>query len=122
MGKQEIDKSLFCEDGQGSLQALICEGCFFEGKISFEGYARIAGTFKGSIEAKGTLVIEASAKVEADIKVDHLILFGECSGEVLAKKSLIMEPPARFVGAVSSPSLSIKEGCFFEGSSKKIQE
>ncbi len=58
--------------------------------------------------------------MDATIKIDHLIVLGELSGEVLARKSVLMEPPARFFGKVSSPSLSIKEGVFFEGSSKKI--
>lgn len=103
-----------------AMQAIICEGCSFEGKLLFEGSTRISGHLKGTVKAKGTLVIEASAKVEADIEVDHLILMGEFSGKVLARKSVLMEPPARFFGSVSSPSLSIKEGVFFEGSSKKI--
>ena len=81
---------------------------------------RVGGAFKGLIEAQGTLIIESTAKVEAVVKVDHLILLGELSGKVLARKSVLMEPPGRFLGEVSTPSLSIKEGVFFEGSSKKI--
>jgi len=102
------------------LQVILAEGAFFEGELRFKGTARIAGKLKGFIKGSGSLIIESSAKVEADLEVDHLVLLGEFSGKAKARKSVLMEPPAQFCGEVSSPSLSIKEGVFFEGSSKKL--
>ena len=103
-----------------SLQVILSEGAFFEGELRFKGTAHIAGEIKGLVRGSGSLIIESSAKVEADLEVDHLILLGEFSGKVKAYKSVVMEPPARFSGEVFSPSLSIKEGVLFEGSSKQI--
>lgn len=103
-----------------SLQVLLAKGAFFKGEIRFKGTSHIAGFCKGSIKGKGSLVIESSAKVEADVEVDHLIVLGEFSGKATAYKSVLMEPPARFSGEVYSSSLTIKEGVVFEGSSKKI--
>lgn len=103
-----------------TLQVILSEGAFFEGELKFKGTARIGGNLKGLVKGSGSLIIESSAKVEADLEVDHLILLGEFSGKAKAYKSVLMEPPARFFGEVFSPSLSIKEGVFFEGSSKKI--
>lgn len=103
------------------LQLILAEGASFEGELRFKGTARVAGQLKGKVQGTGSLIIEASAKVEADLEVDHLILFGEFSGKAKALKSVLMDVPARFFGEVSSPSLSIKEGVFFVGSSKKIQ-
>ena len=104
---------------ESDLQILLQEGSFFEGELRFKGQARVAGVIKGFIRGEGLLVLESTAKVSADILVDRLILKGEFKGNLKARKSVIMEPPARFSGEVSSPSLSIKEGVFFEGSSKK---
>ena len=103
-----------------SLQALISEGAFFEGEIRFEGLTRIAGQMKGQIKGAGRLIIESTAQVSAEVETDHLILLGSFEGKVKARKTVLMEPPAKFSGEVSSPSLIIKEGVFFEGSSKKI--
>ena len=103
-----------------SLQVILAEGAFFEGELRFKGIARVAGEMKGKIRGSGSLIIESSAKVEADGETDHLILLGEFKGKLKARKTVLMEPPARFLGEVSSPSLTIKEGVFFEGSSKKI--
>ena len=111
---KNIDKT------KDSFQLLLGEKAFFEGELRFKGSARIGGVLKGSIKGEGRLILESTAKVSADVVVDHLVLFGELKGSLLARKSVLMEPPASFSGEVSSPSLSIKEGVFFEGSSKKI--
>ena len=102
-----------------ALQVLLEEGASFEGELRFKGTARLSGKFKGRIFGEGTLVIDAQARVEADVKVNHLILLGSLKGEVIAQKQVLMEPPAHFQGEVIAPSLSIKEGVSFEGSSKK---
>jgi len=101
------------------LQILLQEGSFFEGELRFKGQARIAGSIKGTIKGEGLLVLESTAKIEADVFVDDIILLGDFKGKLNARKSVVMEPPASFSGDVSSPSLSIKEGVFFEGNSKK---
>ena len=103
-----------------SLQVLLSKEAYFEGDLYFKGSARIAGKLKGSIKGTGQLLIEAEAKVSADVEVDRLVLLGEFKGRVKAKKSVLMEPPAQFKGELLSPSLTIKEGVLFEGSSKKI--
>ncbi|MDE0092671.1 MAG: polymer-forming cytoskeletal protein, partial [Oligoflexia bacterium] len=103
-----------------SLQVVVCEGAVFDGELRFKGLARVAGQMKGEIKGKGRLIIESTAQVSADITTDHLVLLGDFKGKVKAGKTVLMEPPARFSGEVSSPSLTIKEGVFFEGSSKRV--
>ena len=102
------------------LQALLEEGSRFEGELCFRGTARVGGAFKGRIRGEGTLIIDSSAVVDALIKVDHLLVRGELKGQVTARISVLVDPPARFSGEVITPSLSIKEGAVFEGSSKKL--
>ena len=105
--------------GEGTLKALLEEGTFFKGELRFRGFASIDGECSGKILGEGTLIIGSSAKVLANIQVDHLVLHGFLRGHIRAKKSVLMEAPARFEGEVQSPSLTIKDGVSFEGSSKK---
>lgn len=105
-----------------ALQLLLEKGVVFEGELRFKGTARLNGELKGKISGEGTLIIDSEANVSADIEVTHLILLGRLSGKVIATKQVHMEPPAWFQGEVTSPSLSIKEGVSFEGSSKKPGE
>ena len=113
-----MDKNLNKQNEE--LQVLLLEGAVFEGELRFQGTARLAGRFRGDIKGEeATLIIEPSALVSANIVVDHLILLGNCTGEIQARKTVLMEPPAQFKGEVQTPSLSIKEGVCFEGISKK---
>lgn len=105
-----------------SLRVLLSEGAVFDGELRFRGTARIRGKLKGHITGSGYLIVEAGAQVIADIEVDRLLLLGEFSGRAKIRKAAVMEPPAHFSGEIYSPSLSIKEGVFFEGVSKKLTQ
>ncbi|MBC6415043.1 MAG: polymer-forming cytoskeletal protein [Bdellovibrionales bacterium] len=106
-------------ENKESLQVILGEGASFEGVLRFKGQVRLGGNLKGEISGEGCLIIESTAKVNATILTDHLILLGECKGKIKARKSVVMEVPAHFSGDISSPALAIKEGVFFEGTSKK---
>ena len=101
----------------GQLTALLDYGAQFEGRLTFEGTVRIGGSFKGEIFTKDILVINAGAVVEAQIEADIVIISGKVSGNVFARRRVIMHPPAVFKGTVTSPSLRIDEGVKFEGAS-----
>lgn len=110
----EVDEALI---ERGQLTALLDLGASFEGRLTFEGTVRIGGEFKGEIFTKDTLVINPGAKVEAQVEADVVIISGDLTGHVFARRRVIMHPPAVFRGTVTSPSLRIDEGVMFEGAS-----
>ncbi len=75
------------------------------------------GIFKGEIFTQDTLVINAGANVDAQVEADIVIISGNVSGNIFARRRVIMHPPAIFKGTVTSPSLRIDEGVMFEGAS-----
>jgi cytoskeletal protein CcmA (bactofilin family) len=101
----------------GQLTALLDHGAAFDGRLTFEGTVRIGGQFKGEIFTQDTLVVEAGARVEAQIEADVVVISGHVVGNVFARRRIIMHPPAVFRGTVTSPSLRIDEGVVFEGAS-----
>ncbi len=105
------------EVAPGQLTALLDQGATFEGKLTFEGTVRIGGHFKGEIFTNDTLVINPGGKVEAQIEADIVVISGQVTGNVYAKRRVVMHPPAIFRGTVTSPSLRIDEGVMFEGAS-----
>ena len=112
------DSSSSLEDVQdGEITAILDQGASFEGKLTFEGTVRIGGNFKGEIFTRDTLVIHADAHVEAQIEAETVIICGEVSGHIFARRQVIMHPPAVFRGTVTTPSLKIDEGVVFEGAS-----
>ena len=106
-----------------NIRAILDQGADFKGCLSFEGAVRIAGHFEGEVDSpKGTLIIEPTAQVKAQIKVRILILSGRFEGEIQALEQVFMYPPAHFIGKVQSPSLKIEEGVIFEGSSSHAKK
>ncbi len=100
-----------------AVTGLLNAGTKFEGNLSFEGCVRMAGEFKGEIFTKDTLIISPEARVQADIEANSIILSGYLEGNIIAKKQVIMRPPAVFKGSVTTPSLKISEGVVFQGAS-----
>lgn len=105
------------EVASGQVTALLDHGAAFEGRLTFEGTVRIGGSFKGEIFTRDTLVVNAGAKVEAQIEADFVVISGHVIGNVFARRQVVMHPPAVFQGTVTSPSLRIDEGVMFEGAS-----
>ncbi len=102
---------------EDEVKAFLGKGAEFNGKLMFSGSVRIDGDFKGDIFGNGTLVIGEGAEVEADIHVDSVLISGTVRGQIDVKKSVKIYSPGQLLGDVNTPSFSIEEGAFFEGTS-----
>jgi len=91
----------------------------FTGILKFETTLRIQGSFRGTIEASGDLIVDKDAVVEADhITVSSLTVYGSISGTVYAVNKVDMMSGARVHGDVSAARLRIADGVLFEGRCK----
>ncbi len=98
-----------------SITGYIGKGMEVEGKIDFEGAIRIEGLFKGDIHSTGTLIVGDGGMVEANIKVDTVIVTGEVKGLIEAKTRVELNSPGKVYGEIRTPNLIICEGVTFEG-------
>ena len=98
------------------INALLGKGSEFEGKLTFEGTVRIDGRFIGEVFSDDVLIVGEGAEVEAEIKVNRVIVYGNVRGNVTAPGGLNLHAPARLAGSISTRSLTIDEGVVFEGS------
>lgn len=108
MGKNDIKS--------GELEAFLGKNTTFEGKMIFEGIARLDGKFHGEIFSGDALIIGETAAVNAEIKVGTLIVDGEVSGNVSAALKIEIHSAGKLHGNITAPTLVIEEGGFFEGS------
>ena len=81
---------------------------------------RINGTFEGVLNTQGNLFIGENAVVNADITGESITIAGKVSGNVTALKDLKIISPARVIGDIKSPLLSIAEGAIFDGTSRML--
>lgn len=103
---------------KGQISAIIEEGCKFEGNLSFNGVARIAGTVNGSVFSNDTLVISEGAVINADINANVILISGTVKGNIKASSRVEIRRPARFEGTIMAPSLIVEEGVIFHGITK----
>jgi cytoskeletal protein CcmA (bactofilin family) len=91
----------------------------FTGILKFETTLRIQGSFRGTIEAAGNLIVDKDAVVDADhITVSSLTVFGNISGTVHANDKVDMMSGAKVHGDVSAARLRIADGVLFDGKCK----
>ncbi|MBI5598285.1 MAG: polymer-forming cytoskeletal protein [Deltaproteobacteria bacterium] len=99
------------------ITGFIGKGMTVEGRLGFEGAARIDGRFKGEVRADSTLFVGEGAYIEGEINVDVAIISGEVRGVVAAKTRVELKAPAKVYGDIKTPTLIICEGVVFEGTS-----
>src|SRR6266851_5630906 len=90
----------------GELNALLGKGSAFEGK------------FTGEIVSTDTLMIGEGAEVKGQIQVGSLIIVGDYNGDAKATKSIEIKAPAKVRGTLTTASIVIERGVFYEGNCK----
>src|SRR6059036_1505983 len=94
------------------LNALLGKGSQFEGKLIFEG------NFSGEIISTDQLIIGEGAEVKANVKVGTLTCLGDYQGEATASKAIELKAPAKVRGNLTTASIVIDRGVFFDGTCK----
>jgi len=88
----------------------------FNGILRFQNTLKIQGSFKGSIDATGALIVDKGAVIEVDhLYVTSLVVYGTVIGSVHAKDKVDMYPGAKVHGDVEAAHLRIADEVLFEG-------
>lgn len=76
---------------------------------------RINGSFEGSLDTKGNLIIGENATVRANIKGENIVVAGRVYGDIAASRELKLVPPAHVTGNITTPRLTVTDGAVLEG-------
>jgi cytoskeletal protein CcmA (bactofilin family) len=85
-----------------------------KGDLHFKGTFRVDGRFKGNVDSESVLVIGDSGKVDADIKIGHIIINGEITGNIQASEKVEVNANGRVIGTIITPRLIVEEGAYLE--------
>jgi cytoskeletal protein CcmA (bactofilin family) len=92
------------------------------GEITFKDMLRINGHVAGKIFSyQGTLIVDNSARVDADIDVAACVVSGTVNGDVVAQKRVELGPAAVINGNISTGSLSMRPGAIFTGNCRMLK-
>jgi len=87
----------------------------FSGTLHFEKPFLIKGKVSGEISAKGLLVIDEKAEVNADINTSRVVIRGIVKGDVTAAEKVEITSTGRLEGNVTAPEIFMETGCAFNG-------
>ncbi|MBI4403181.1 MAG: polymer-forming cytoskeletal protein [Deltaproteobacteria bacterium] len=102
------------------ITVVLQKGCFLEGRLQFEGTARIDGEFKGEIFSPDILLIGDDARVSGQIEADVVVISGQFSGDIFATQRVEIQAPAVVKGTIHTAILQIEEGAVFDGKTKML--
>jgi len=110
---------MFNRKAKSTIDSLIGSSTSIHGDVHFKGGLRIDGHVKGNVVAEvgqaSVLVISESAKVEGEVRVAHLVVNGEISGNVFSSELLELQPKARITGDVNYKALEMHSGALVSG-------
>jgi cytoskeletal protein CcmA (bactofilin family) len=93
------------------------------GEISFRDMLRVNGHIAGTVYSKkGTLIVDSSARVDADVDVAVAVIGGTVNGDIVAHERVELGSAARIRGNIWTRSISIKSGAIFEGVCRMIED
>jgi len=95
---------------------IIGKGIVIRGNLTGGGDLVIEGRVEGQIALKNHLTIEATGKVQADIRAEELTINGEASGNIDASSKVSINANAKVAGDIKAPRVVIEDGAVFNGS------
>ena len=101
--------------------SLLSKKVKIEGDIQGDEDLRVEGHFKGTIKVVGDIFVGQSGVVQADIEADNIIVQGQVTGNVLARKQLEIQSSGQLLGDCQAKSIDIREGAIFEGRSRMLK-
>jgi len=102
------------------ITVVLQKGCSLEGRLQFEGTARVDGQFKGEIFTPDILLIGDEADVSGKIEADVVVISGKFEGDIYATQRVEILAPAVVKGTIQSRVLQIEEGAIFDGKTKML--
>ncbi len=85
-----------------------------EGVLRSSANVRLDGTFKGTMEITGNILIGETAKIEADVNAKNISIAGAVRGNISGKKVQLLRT-GRVWGDIRAAALTTEEGAFIDG-------
>lgn len=95
-------------------ETVLGANCTIEGKLSSSGNVRIDGTFIGTLDIKGNVLVGETANITADIDARNISIAGAVRGNVTGNKVQLLRT-GRIWGDINATALTTEEGAFIDG-------
>ena len=100
---------------EADFDTILSSDIDFSGTLNFEKSFLIRGRVSGDIIARGILMVDEDAVVEANINASKVVIRGSVKGNVTASEKVEVTVSGKLVGNVSAPEIFMETGCMFNG-------
>jgi cytoskeletal protein CcmA (bactofilin family) len=105
------------KESLGPQMTVVGRGTQLEGTLLSAESIRIDGEARGTIAARGDVILSSDSHVEADIRAENVVMGGELRGNIRARTRTELAAGGRLVGKIRSKLLVVREGAQFSGQS-----
>ena len=99
----------------GPEMTVVGRGARLEGTLVSTESIRIDGQAKGTIAARGDVILSPDSHVEADIQAQNVVTGGTLKGSITARTMTEVTDGGRVEGTIRSKALVVSEGALFSG-------
>ncbi|MEM9050507.1 MAG: polymer-forming cytoskeletal protein [Bacteroidota bacterium] len=93
----------------------IVAGTSIEGEIKTDSNIRIDGAVKGTITAKGRLVVGSTGTIDGKVICENADIEGKITGQISVNGLLSLKSTARLECDITTKKLAIEPGAVFTG-------
>jgi cytoskeletal protein CcmA (bactofilin family) len=94
---------------------VVGRGARLEGTLVSTESIRIDGQARGTIAARGDVILSPDSHVEADIQAQNVVMGGTLKGSITAGTMTEVRDGGRVEGTIRSKALVVSEGALFSG-------
>jgi cytoskeletal protein CcmA (bactofilin family) len=84
------------------------------GELRSQADVRLDGTFEGTLEIEGNVLVGETGKINADIHARNVSVAGAVRGDISGKKVQLLRT-ARVWGNINAAAITTEEGAFIDG-------
>ncbi|GIL08743.1 MAG: hypothetical protein BroJett033_2540 [Chloroflexota bacterium] len=95
-------------------ETVLGANCELEGVLRSRANVRLDGTFTGTLEIEGNVLVGETARITADINAKNVSIAGAVRGNVSGKKVQLLRT-GRIWGDIHATALTTEEGAFIDG-------
>jgi cytoskeletal protein CcmA (bactofilin family) len=93
----------------------IMEGTSIEGEIKSDSNIRIDGRVKGTVNAKGRVIVGQTGVIEGEVQCQSSDIEGTVLGKIFCQDLLSLKATAKLQGDIQTKKLAIEPGAVFTG-------
>jgi cytoskeletal protein CcmA (bactofilin family) len=102
--------------------SVVSVGSTWEGNLKIDGSVRLEGEVSGEVEARETVFVAETARVNAKVRAAQVIIAGSFQGEVNCTERLQIMPTGRVKAELTTKLLTVFEGAIIEGMVRMTSE